>query len=309
MSGLRTLAILLSGMAAGAGILALPLLKERTDRQSLEQALADKETELQEQYNYTSAGRDGFHSRESPIVGIYMQENKEFQEFVPQNHALMRLHKALYLGDERFAFIPEEYAEKARWHALLVLRDYLDEYRRDYDLFEGNAVKLCYNCRSKVWEVTEPTWHVRATVSANDRFVELDGVKYIALKEVTTIHELEHVKRASEDDDIDTCLWEYGSAITELPSTLMEIIVQHQIAEDIGIAPSNAQLTTDYRTLTINELAEKMEELVGKYETVEKALMSPEGISFVSQYWSNEKIDSPHRYVWDIDEIGNPVEE
>ncbi len=268
---------------------------------------------LEEQCNYTH--KPGWHSKKSPIVGIYADVFDKYLEFALQNPAFRRFGHAAYMGWIRDALldmmspspfdgdmIPKKYAPDAEKVSYALYKEILSPYAK-YGLTPDNAVLFTDNKTDRVEtmevEDCENTWHleVRASIgwaepTERDRY--LSGLRYLI-----AVHELGHVKRMRKRASRDfppslICVIPEMRIIEETAVAITDIILYDYVRKIVEGLPINSVVEYERKVpsdsgdgIPLGVVANTFRNLRVKYGTIEQALMSGEGQRFVLKDYMN----------------------
>lgn len=247
----------------------------------------------------------GIYGPGSALFGQRTSILREYKEHVLNHPELLRFGSAIYLGSVDLS-TPEGQNPGAlavfsmiplsdRSAADVISRRWYESYCWSYGLNPDNAVHFSPRDFLGNSGVTFPNSQgVSVHVNSLGK-VQIDPItnrSYYTPSFIIAMHELAHVERANILDH------EHGlpfnTVTEEVASTVRQIILTDEVYKEIHQIPIesevnylNSYLTSRNEGLNPGRIANFFRRLLTRYQTVEQALMSPEGNAFISRYYSN----------------------
>lgn len=237
-----------------------------------------------------------------------LQAFRSYDAFARVNPAFLRLGSALYFNDTElnpgasdnhrviYQMIPASLRDRADAES----RKMYEEYCRLHHLNPETAVDWSYeNFREGVTYLYATT-EGQSSATAHS-VVEVRGItqgegadQFYFPANLVAIHELGHVQRTGPHDR-EHISSPVDSATEEVATTIGDILNQDTLYKNLMGFPLSQELTYpgslptshEGERLNLGRIAQVFRPLVERYGGVEEALMSPEGRSFVTHYFSN----------------------
>ncbi len=282
----------------------------------LDETEEERLARLEELCNYPH--HSGWHSKKSPIVGVYAGVLREYTKFALKNRAFRRFGNAAYLGivrddlntlnmeiDFSSCMVPVKYAADADKISHDLYKRYLAPYAK-YGLTIENAVQFTHDCyqsgnvETVETESCETTWHLVAqSHPTNWIFTEKDNY-WLSSQFLIAIHELEHVKRIRKGEirfpEYNPTIYEERTCEETAPAIqdIINIDYVRKVAQGVHIdsfVEYETRVPSDFEEgIPVGLVANTFRDLKRQYGTIERALMSTEGQRFVLKYYSNEMV-------------------
>ncbi len=252
----------------------------------------------------------GRHYERSPIVGVHAEELEAYETFALDNPALLRFGHALYFdnpllpgstndseddGRSTFKMIPIKLAEEADEVARQLYIDYCEQNNLDPQTaiswsngdfmpgvtwtHEGNE----YN-----------SWNTMPYVEMAGMTITDDSGGYYNPAYLVAIHELGHVERKEvgspevQPTTLDSSMHEVATVLTGIINRDYIYKTINDISLDEVVEYPELLPTGIGEGVNLGLVANTFRELRDKHGSIEAALMSDEGMAFVTQYYSNE---------------------
>ncbi len=268
--------------------------------------------------NYPGEKRgDGHHSFDSPLLGIHASTLEQYSAFAMKKPAFLRFGSALYFNDAKAStppgfslpstpivlmMIPEEQKAKADAIARDIYLRYCKEHAvspeaildiTDDDTRPG--VTYTYDVEN-LWN----TWEVHVVVFSGGNIIHDGDHSFYVPSSLLAIHEIGHLERIRPFQK-DTLYSEAETSIREIAQVIDGIILQDYVYKMINGISMDEVVEYPYKIPTskgdgvsLGLIANLFRKLKTKYGTIEKALMSPEGQKFVSEYYDDSPLPSEY---------------
>lgn len=264
--------------------------------------------------NYFNEYNIIYHTSESKLVGKYAEVYKKYSEFAMQNPAFLRFGNSLDNDDSRYPkklvpkdkgnkglsarkMIPSKLEQKADSVACKLYK----EFCKKNEVNPKELVNFIQFPEKLVGGHIDPDnieglgWIAKIYVGSKGVYeYDKKGNKYYSPKEITALHELDHLQRYKGFGKDKGCLNAKDIAINETATMINEIInndfvykkIKNIPLDSVVIYPENLP-SNKKGGIPLGILANTFRTLKEKYGTVEESLMSKEGQEFVKRYYKN----------------------